>query len=107
MRVCRETKQVSYKISCWFNSAMVGNSLICISEGRAEPEGGCGGWDWKAGLGASIPGVCAVPQLLFQSRGVQGRGSDENAGQLSTHCPSQFWCLKTPVAQGWELDLGL
>lgn len=60
-RVCRETKQVSCKISYWFNfSAVVGNSLICISEGTAEPEGGCGSWDWKPGFGASIPGVCAV-----------------------------------------------
>lgn len=39
---------------------MVGNSLICISEGAAEPEGGRGGWDWKPGLGGSIPGVSAV-----------------------------------------------
>lgn len=53
VRVCRETKQVSYKISHWFNlSAGLGNSLVCISEGTAEPEGGHGGWDWKQG---SVP----------------------------------------------------
>lgn len=58
VRVCRETKQVSYTISCCFNfSAVAGNSLICVSEGAAEPEGGCGGWDWEPGLGGSIPGV--------------------------------------------------
>lgn len=57
VRVCRETKQVSHKISCWFNfSAVVGNPLICISEGTAEPEGGHGSQDWKPGLGATIPG---------------------------------------------------
>lgn len=105
VRVCRETKQVSYKIPRWFNfSVVVGNSLICISEGTAEPEGGRGGWDWKPGLGASIPAVCAVSQLLLQSRGLQGSGSAQHTLPLTI---PGLWCIKTPVAQGWALDLGL
>lgn len=91
---------------------VLGNSLICISEGTAEPEGGHGSWDWKPGFGASIPGVCAVSQLLFQSRGVQGSNPDANTGARAAQHTlpltiQELWCLKTPVAQGWVLDLGL
>lgn len=54
VRVCRETKQVSYKISCWFNfSAVVGNSLICISQGKEQ--------SLKEGLEAGIGNQGLVP----------------------------------------------
>lgn len=54
VRVCTETKQVSYKISCWFNfSAVVGNSLICISQGKEQ--------SLKEGLEAGIGNQGLVP----------------------------------------------
>lgn len=95
VRVCRETKQVSYRISCWFNfSAVVGNSLICISEGKEQSlkeglEAGIG----KEGLVPPSQDTWAVFQLLLQSRGVQGGGSDPaantGANPCVLSCPSQ------------------
>lgn len=56
----------------------------------------------------------AVSQLLFQSRGVQGSASGPAAntgGRAAQHTlpltTQGLWCLKTPMAQGWVLDLGL
>lgn len=95
VRVCRETKQVSYKISYCFNfSAVVGNSLICISEGTAELKEGVEVGIEKQGLVPPCQVRVLFPSCYFRAEGCRAVSQTlvltQEHGQLSTHCPSQF-----------------
>lgn len=101
VRVCRETKQVSYKIPHWFNlSAVLGNSLVCISEGTAEPEGGHGGWDCKQGLVPPSQVCVLFLCCYFKAEGCRA------VAQLSTRCPSQLKALLPKNHRGTGLGAG-